>query len=217
MILIADISVPANVFALGQTLTDFPDVEIELERIVSGSEDVVSLFWVDSQGRQESEDRITSALREDPLTESVRRLTRTGDRTLYEVYWGSDIDGILRTLIDTDTELLEAEGTAEVWDFRLQFRSRDELASFRQNCRSKDISVTLRRLYNPSVPEDDSRLTDNQYEALVTAYEQGYFEVPRATSMDELATEFGISDSAFSQRIRRGSSTLISETLLPGE
>lgn len=210
MILIVDISVPAEAFPLGRVLQEYPEVEIELERLVPLREAIVPLFWIEGGDPTAIEETLTN----DSLTKRVQQLTKTGDRYLYEVRWDPDIDGLLGVFLNTEAQILQAEGTADVWDFRLQFRSRDSLVEFRQACEKQDIPLTLRRLYNPSVPEDNGRLTDNQYEALVSAYEKGYFEVPRATSMDELAAEFGISDSALSQRIRRGTSALIAETLM---
>lgn len=214
MMLIADISVPANAFPLGRILEEFPEIEIELERLVPLREAIIPLFWVGDVDDEETRTLVEETLEADELTESVRRLTTTDDRTLYEVRWNRDVNGLIQTFIDTDAQLLQAQGTANVWDFRLQFRSRDDLVDFRRSCEDQGIPVTLRRLYNPSVPSDNGRLTDNQYEALVTAYEEGYFDVPRNTSMGDLAGDFGISDSAFSQRLRRGTSALIAETLM---
>lgn len=210
MITIIDISVPAETFPLGQILEEFPDIEIELERLVPLQEAIIPLFWVNGADA----DAIERTFAEDPLTESVRRLTEANGQYLYEIQWNSDMDGLVQTFIETGARILTAEGTADVWDFRLQFRSRDDLVAFREDCEERNIPLTLRRLYNPTVPEEDGRLTGGQYEALVAAYEHGYFEVPRATSMEDLAAEFGISDSALSQRIRRGTSALIAETLM---
>lgn len=214
MILIADISVPSETFPLGKVLEEFPEVEIELERLVPLREAIIPLFWVSGgESDAERERLVQTALDDDPLTEAVTKLTSTADRTLFEVRWNNEINGIIQSFIDTDAELLQAQGTADVWDFRLQFRSRDALVEFRRSCETDDIPLTLRRLYNPSIPADNGRLTDNQHDALVTAYEEGYFEVPRRVSMGTLAARFDISDSAFSQRLRRGTSALIAETL----
>jgi predicted DNA binding protein len=211
MIVIADISIPADQFPLGRALDGFPAVEIELERLVPLREAIVPLFWVadgDSKAVEET-------LRADPITESVTRLTEADSRVLYEVEWSTDVDGLVQALLTSDARLLAAEGTADVWDFRVQFRSRSDMARFHQACDERGISLTLRRLYNPSLPETSGSLSDEQYEALTTAYRAGYFDIPRSSKMGDLAAEFGVSDSAFSQRIRRGISTLIAETLMP--
>jgi predicted DNA binding protein len=210
MILIADVSVPSDAFPLGQQLDGFSDTEIELERLVSLTETVVPLFWVDGDDAM----AITDSLSEHPETDSVQILTEANGRALLELRQSNGGDGLVGTVVETDAHVLHAEGASDIWDFRLQFRSRDRLVEFRECCADDNIPLTLRRLYNPTVPADSGRLTDSQYEALVTAFDQGYFEVPRATSMDQLAAEFGISDSALSQRLRRGTSALIAETLV---
>lgn len=211
MILIVDVSIPAETFPLGRVLNDHPDVEIELERLVPLSEGIIPLFWVDDGDA----DAIEATLRDDPLTNSVQQLTKTGSRVLYEIEWDPDIDGLIGALLETDARLLEAEGTADVWDFRLQFQNRADLGRFRTRCADHDIPLTLRRLYNPSLPEEGGQLSGEQYEALVAAHRAGYFEVPRGCSMNVVASEFGVSDSAISQRLRRGTAALIEEALLP--
>jgi len=47
-------------------------------------------------------------------------------------------------------------------------------------------------------------LTDVEREALKAAVEQGYFESPRGTTLNELAEQFDISAPAFSKNLRRG-------------
>lgn len=148
------------------------------------------------------------------MTQRVEQLTQTDSRVLYEIQWSPDINGLVQSIIETDTRILEAEGTADMWDFRLQFRTHEDLSSFRAACDDHDIPLTLRHLYNPALPEDGGQLSARQHEALIAAYRGGYFEVPRQTSMNTLAMEFDISDSAVSQRIRRGTAALIDETLL---
>lgn len=63
-----------------------------------------------------------------------------------------------------------------------------------------------------SEPAGDG-LTDRQTEALRTAYEMGYFDVPRGASLETVAAELGISSSAVSERLRRAQTQLIEETV----
>jgi predicted DNA binding protein len=211
MIVIADISVPASQFPLGRVLESFPEVEIELERLIPLSEGIIPLIWV----RDADADAVEATLEDDPMTESVRRLTRAGPRALYQVEWTLGVDGLVQSLIDSEAQILIGEGTATVWDFRLQFRTRAALEAFRESCEEKDISLNLRRLYNPTLPEESESLSEGQSEVLTAAYRAGYFAVPREVKLSELAAEFGVSDSALSQRIRRGTSALVAETLTP--
>lgn len=210
MTVIADITVPAHTFALGRVLDDIPDIEIELERIVPLQEAIIPLFWI-SGGDPE---RIEASLHDHPKTENVTELTTADDETLYEVHWSPDINGLVRALIDTRAKILEAIGTADTWDFRLRFTAHEDLSEFNMALTEDDIPVTLRHIYNPTLPEDQSTLSSDQREILLMAYRHGYFKVPRRTTLSDLAETEEISDSALSQHIRRGLDALIEKTLL---
>lgn len=57
-------------------------------------------------------------------------------------------------------------------------------------------------------------LTEQQRETLILAYERGYFEEPRETSLDQLASELDLSGSAVGARLRRGMESLIGMSLV---
>jgi predicted DNA binding protein len=57
-------------------------------------------------------------------------------------------------------------------------------------------------------------LTDTQREALVLAYERGYFDSPRESSLEAVAEELGITQQSLSSRLRRGHRRLIENTLI---
>lgn len=82
----------------------------------------------------------------------------------------------------------------------------DEFRSFWQ----RNGMFTLRRLSSDREPkEPGAGLTDSQHEALRVAYEMGYFEIPRRTSLDEVAAELGIPPSSLSERLRRAQTHLV--------
>lgn len=209
MVVIADITVPADTFPLGRVLDDYPAVEMELERIVPLREAIVPLFWI--AGAEPGV--IETSLLEHSKTEAVEILTTKDDKTLFEVHWSSDIDGLIQALIDTQAKILEASGTAETWDFRLRFPSHEQLSSFNMALTDEGIPITLRHIYNPSVPDEQSSLSSEQRETLRLAYREGYFKIPRRTTQTQLADDIGISDSALSQRIRRGVDILVEQSL----
>lgn len=210
MIVIADITVPARAFELGRLLEEFPNARIELERIVPLRDTIIPLFWM----TESDPDDVVSSLNSSPLTAEARFLTDDGNRQLFEVRWTADVDGLVTALVETEAKMLEGSSTGEGWDFRLQFRNREDLSQFRQLAEESGIPIMLRRVYNPNFPRDESVLSSQQAEALMVAYERGYFEVPRAVTASELAEHFDISDNALSQRIRRGLSALIYETMV---
>lgn len=210
---ITDIRVPAHEFPLGRILEEYPDVEIELEQLVPTQKGVIPLFWVDS----ESEGAVAKTLTNDPLVEDISLLTRTPDRILYSVDWSPDVDALVRTIVDLGIDVLMATGTADSWDFRLQFRKQTDLERFRRTCQRQDIDMELLELYNPLMPAEKGPLTSEQHDILATAYESGYWDVPRRTTQEELAELIGISDGLLSRRLREGAKSAIGELLFgPG-
>lgn len=210
MTVIAEITVPAETFMLGTLLADRSEIELELERIVPLQEGIMPLVWisgVDPAG-------IETRLREHPQTETVKRLTTADRRALFEIRWSSAVDDLVQALVDTHAHILAATGHADRWDLKLRFGSHEDLSAFNVALTGDNTPVTLRQVYSHTVVDDQSTLSDVQRETLLTAYHQGYFEVPRRTTLTELAAAEGISDSALSQRIRRGMDGLIEQTLL---
>jgi predicted DNA binding protein len=78
------------------------------------------------------------------------------------------------------------------------------------------VGVTLQRIY-PLGSEDEGAVAERwpfttaQEEALRTAYELGYFEVPRAADASAVADALGVSKSAFLERLRRGQAALFGQ------
>lgn len=209
-IVITDISVPAGAFALGRILTDYTGVEIELERIVPTQERIIPLLWV--SGADPAPVRQT--LLDDPIVDEATVLTETGGRTLFEVHWSPDVNSIVKPVIESNARVLRATGTQDHWELRLQFNSRDDLAHFRERCHDHDVEIHLRRLFNPTWPDPGQTLTSEQKDVILTAYENGFFEVPRETTLTEIAELIGISTNSASQRLRRGLSQVIREVLV---
>ena len=206
---ITDIRIPADQFPLGRILQAYPDIEIELERLVPTTEAIIPLFWTES----DSEAAVEDALRTDPLVEEVVQLTRLSDRILYSVNWSPDIDALVETLVTLNVDILSADGTADYWEFRLQFRERADLKRFRRECQDNGIDMELLELFNPLMPPEKGPLTAEQKDALATAYENGYWDVPRGITQTDLAELVGISDNSMSQRLRRGVKVAVAETL----
>lgn len=211
--IIAAITIPADSFSLGQVFEDYPTVSIRLERIVPLQSEIIPLLWV----RNDDERAIEATLEQHPHTTIVQSFTMAPNEKLFEVRWDPDLNGIVRAMVESETRLLEAEGTAKEWKFRLRFTSQEDLTAFNQTVTDAGIPITLRRLYNPTMPGTNSELSDKQREAIEQAYHQGHFAVPRKSTVTELADRTGISDSAYSQRLRRGLETLVEETLLTDE
>ncbi len=66
----------------------------------------------------------------------------------------------------------------------------------------------LSRYEGKSRPLD--RLTDRQREVIQTAYDMGYYEVPREVSTDDVAAEFDLDSSTVAEHLQRAERNLLS-------
>lgn len=62
--------------------------------------------------------------------------------------------------------------------------------------------------------EEDALLTERQRECLDAALRRGYFEVPRACTLAELAGSLGVDKSSASETIRRGTGRVVRQFLV---
>jgi len=115
--------------------------------------------------------------------------------------------------------LLGATGGADRWEIELRFPSHETLSDFQAYYVDHDIPVSIEKIYNPTKPDAGPwyGLTAVQRETLTNAVEDGYYSLPRRISTKELAAEFDVSDQAVTERLRRGISTLVTNTLLAAE
>lgn len=124
----------------------------------------------------------------------------------------ADLSG-LRALATTDAIVERIEATPSGWIQTGWFADRDAFDQFRAFWQD-NAAFSLRRLTRDGDPEPPGDgLTDPQREALRTAYEMGYFAVPRGASLGEVAEEVGIGTSALSERLRRAQTRLVEETV----
>jgi predicted DNA binding protein len=115
--------------------------------------------------------------------------------------------------------ILTAESLSGGWLVRMRLPDRAVLSALSSHCREHDIDFRVRQLYSTDTDEGRSRgtrygVTDDQERLLRAAHESGYYDVPRQCSQNELAEEFGVSPSAVSQQLRRGTGALIASTLV---
>jgi predicted DNA binding protein len=209
MSVIASVEMPAEEFALGAALTD-PGVRIRLERVVPTGETFAPYFWVSD----DSSERVERVLEADDDVDSVRVLDQLNGETLVRVEWRDPVDRVVEIAHETNARLLEAVGENGAWDVRLRFPDHANLTEFYRSCARDGVTIDLQGVYSPDVSKSvglADGLTDVQRKTLRVALEAGYFDVPRETNLVELADRLGVSDTAVSQRIRRGVAKLLAE------
>jgi predicted DNA binding protein len=212
MVTIVRGTVPASEFALSHAPGTVPDLEFEIERIVEGGDrTVMPLLWVWGADVE----RASEAFAADQTVESADLLASFDGEQLYRMEWVDHIDLVLRMLVTSEATILDAHGTGERWRLKVIYPTRDELSATHEFCRSHGLSFDVERIREPDgEPAGRYGLTTAQFEALTTAAEMGWFAVPREVALDEIATEFDVSDQAMSERLRRGLGALVEDTLL---
>ncbi|WP_049920957.1 helix-turn-helix domain-containing protein [Halopiger djelfimassiliensis] len=212
MSVLATVAVPATEFPLGSLFDLEGDLTVSVETMVPTSEAVIPYLWVPTDVAASVVDRLADT----PSIAAASVIDEVDDNTLVRVEWAGRINGVLASIRESDAILRGAVGTDDRWTFRLRFPSYEALSSFYTACTSRGVSLELVQLHE-AVDGDANRrfgLTPAQRDLVVAAYEAGYFDVPRKTTLVELGDRLGVSDSAVSQRLRRGLATLIDTTLI---
>lgn len=207
----ATFTIPAAEFPLGSIFNELPAVTVELERVIPSQDRVIPYFWV----RGQTADGVEGAFHDHPAVEGVDLVDSVADEYLFRADWNLTYDGVLNTLAESGVTLIKAIGTNEQWTFDVRGESRRDLAEFQHGCRRYDIPIDVTKVHalTPVESITEAALTDHQQEALVLAYDRGYFESPREVTMSELGDELGISHQAVASRLRRGINRILDQTL----
>ena len=211
---VVEVGLPADEFALAETTNRFEDLEYEIERVVAHDDDCVMPYvWIDGP----SVGDVEPVLAEDGSVADLERLADLGEERLYRMDWVAQIDTLVEILIEEEGAILSAHGNGEDWTLRSLFPSREALSRTHDYCEDHGLTMDIYTIYNV----DDGRkgrfgLTDDQQSTLVAAYDAGYYEIPRETSMTELAESMDVSHQALSERLRRGHESLVENTVIIG-
>jgi len=213
MSVIAHLRLPADAFELGRILGVAGRNSIVLENLVPLGEQAVPFFTV--FGVTETE-RFREAVDTHPSVTDIQQVSSHNDRTLYALDWDISEDRLFQGIQEAGAQLLSATGGPQRWEFELRFRSHETLSEFRDYCADADIALEVGRIYNPTRPESGPfyGLTQRQRDTLIRAVQDGYYSLPREISTKDLADEFGISDQAVTERLRRAIVALVDNSLV---
>lgn len=156
------------------------------------------------------------ALRDDDTIRDPKQLADFDGRA---TYW-SAVDRSTTTLTAKASELgglvLQGIGRERGWTLRLMLADRDVLRQLRRYYMNRDTVFRVQELYHGNAANTHvGMLSKDSREILLSAYRQGYYEVPRQVTQGVLAEEWGISRSAVSKRLRRATAELVQSTLSP--
>lgn len=212
MVTIAEFTVDAETFPLGTVFTQLPTAEVELERLVPTNVALIPYFWV----RGAQSDDIVAGFGERPEVKRIELVDEINDEYLLRVEWEPEKEGLLKALAETPVALLSAVGSSEEWRFEVRGDDARDISAFQEQCWENDVPVELVSLQTvaPCRSGAGYDLTEPQHEALVLAYEQGFYQSPREITLGELADHLGITGQSLGSRLRRGIHRLIGNTLI---
>ena len=214
---VVEVEIPIEEFALRQTISELPSIDFEIERAVAHDVDRVMPFvWIQSDeiDREEFE----PVLGDDSSLEQFELIADLDDEWLYRMEWIAEIETLIQILVEEQGTILAAVGTQEGWNLRILFADRDSLSRTFDYCETHGLTLNVITIYQfEDRREGRLGLTEEQQDTLIFAFEAGYFNIPRETNSEKLAADLDISHQAVSERLRRGYSNLIKNTLIIGE
>jgi len=211
MSVFAEFVFPVTAFPPGGRLGDGTDVRVELER-VAPTGDTYHLWVVAAEYGS-----VVERIRSDPAIDTVDILDEFPGRVLVRLDCPRHQSPVSELLGESDAVLVDATGTADGWRLTLRFPGSESLTTFHETGRRRGLGLVLREVLGEGLPRAERELTPPQREAVETAFEAGYFEIPRRTTLAELAERLGLSEQAISERLRRGLASYLTTVLQTDE
>lgn len=210
---IIELRLPLDQFALAHTFDVVPELHAGVERFAGHSgESTMSFVWVAAEDFEAFED----ALAADSSVSSFSSVADCDNERLYRMHWAAEAEAVVRLVLKGDGAITAASTSGESWEFQVICSEHSSLSEVYECCEDHGLSPTVDAIYDLDGNEGSVHgLTDPQYASLMKAKEMGYYDVPRAISLSELAGELGVSHQALSERLRRGHGRLIDRTLSP--
>lgn len=211
MSVVAELFVSADDFVLADGLRAAPEMVLECELLVPIRNREVPYVWAEGGDHA----AFVDAAKDDPTVERIEQTAELQDGALYRICW-SDND-LFRAIDGGDATILQAKGAADQWFLKVRSDSRASLRRFQDHCHERGIDFELERLVRLTEPKmGQYDVTPKQREAILTALELGYFDTPRTGTLEDVAAELEISNRAASERLRRGLTNLVTNTLSIG-
>lgn len=211
MATITDFQVPIEQFALADTFARTSGLYVEIERFAAQESDTAIPFvWVQTEDFEAFE----ATLDEDPTVETFTVLAEFDDERFYRMNWVDEVDLVVHLLLEEEGAITQAHTDGDTWHLQVMFPDHDSLSRTYEFCEDNGLDLTVDSIYRLD-NDDESQfgLTDSQYRTLAAAKDEGYYNVPRETTMSDLADTLDVSHQALSERLRRAHGSLVDRAL----
>ena len=163
--------------------------------------------------------RFEDGLRTDHTISDFERVIETSDgKALYSFEYTDEAKTFSPVISTANGVALDMENDGSAWLITVWMPEREKLATLWNYAETNDIAIELRQVNEyASVVNTVAGLTEDQREALLVAFEAGYFEEPRDVTLTEVADKLDISQPAASGLLRRGIKRLLIASLVDNE
>ncbi|WP_433634442.1 PAS domain S-box protein [Halomicrococcus sp. NG-SE-24] len=162
-----------------------------------------------------SSEDVAAVLSELPLVKSHRIISSKGSTGTVEC---TVVDSMITTLVDYGATIRSGQGNGGTGSVIAEVASDTDTETIVAGLQAAhaDVALVAKRSTNHREGDADVSpvalddvLTDRQLEALKVAYYGGFFESPRHSSGEELATKLGISSPTFYQHVRKATQKIL--------
>lgn len=209
--IVAELYLQSSDLLLADTIRSVPSANIEYDYAIRGSDAAEYLFC---RVHDNTFRPFEAALERDHTVADPLLVADHDDSRVYRML-AARSPTVVSTLAELGVQLLDAQSDGLGWLLKVHLPTRDALSVFRSYCERQEITIRVDKLFQPSSGGsiDGVTLSDEQRRTLRLALENGYFEVPRGISQEELAAEIGVSPSAVSQRLRRATRQVLKDCI----
>ncbi|SFR55233.1 helix-turn-helix domain-containing protein [Halogeometricum limi] len=160
--------------------------------------------------------RFEDGLRNDRTIGAFERVSETGDRKAIYRFEYTDEAKVLSPVVSAaNGVILDMKNEGRAWVLTVWIPERTDLVHIWDYAQRNGIDIELLRVNEyASLGDTDAGLTDSQRNALLVAFETGYFEEPRNATLSDVADELGISQPAASGLLRRGIKRLVVSSMM---
>ena len=197
---------PAKGFALADLFERVPDACVKCEAAVANPDDHALLVVQTDEDERE----VDAALRSESDIATVEYFGGCVDSWRYRVTWTGHPRQLIQQLVAADVSIVSVQGRGGEWRLHLLAPDREGVARAHDVMENFDCGADCRSISTVNSERSDClELTTEQREALVVAFKQGYYNVPRDATANDIADELGISHQALSERFRRAYHQLV--------
>lgn len=214
MATVAVVTIPADEMALSDTLGQLPECHFRVEETAFTDTDDFVHLWITCDDCSS----IGGVLDADSSVRDHSIVKEAGAEQLYRVELTDRMLLPREVIHRVDGTISEAYGHDGEWTLEVRFADREAVSKTAEQFDRFDVEATYESIteLDQDAGELPNRVTGRQREVLRTAIDEGYYEIPRQVTLEELAEELDVSHQALSECLRRAQKQLAQNQISTG-